>query len=481
MKRRNMLSRIKGILPVALRIGAIIVASVLLVWGADSLEKSRALRVDLSFNNATTQGALTDRVLEGLQSPVHVYAVFSPGQEDWTLVGLLERYAAKSALFTFSVESLARNPALASTISSSLEDGSVSSDCLIIHNKQTDRTRVLDAEDYVSQSYDSESGTFYISGLSYEKSLTEAIVYVSMDRVPTIQYLTGYAELSGDGLSSIEALLSDYNYALKPVDLMRGDQLDATQPLMILSPQKDISEAALAQVDAYIRAGGALFITDDFGVPSDLANFQALYRGYGFVRKPGLVVADAQDSASYYGSPAMLMPYMQVSEVTAALMAANQTTIILAGSSAFEAPKQGDNRLISQVVLQSGQAYLRNTDDGSDSIDWQEGDERGSFPLALISDRAFEDGTHSKAFIIGNSSVFTDQWLQQNTYSSELLLSVIQYLDPGEPIQLAISPKDVVRPSLQSFNPAMIAAALLLLPVGILAAALLVLLPRRKL
>lgn len=481
MKYKHVMSELKGLLPMLLRIAAIILLSVLMVWAADSLEKSRALRVDLSFNNATTQSALTDRVLEGLQSPVHVYAVFSPRQEDWTLVGLLERYAAKSAQFTFSVESLARNPTLAHSISSSLDDSAVSSDCLIIHNKQTGRTRVLDAEDYIRQSYDIERGVFYISGLNYEKSLTEAIVYVSMDRVPTIQYLTGFGEVSGDTLASMRNLLFNYNYAMQPVDLMRGDQLDATQPLMILSPQKDIGEAALKQVDAYIRAGGALFITDDFGTSSDLANFKALYRGYGFVRKPGLVVANAQNTADYYGSPAMLMPYMQVSEITAALMAANQTTLILTGSVAFEPPAKGDSRLISQVVLESGPAYLRNTDDGSDSIEWQAGDERGTFPLALISDRAFEDGTHSKAFIIGNSSVFTDTWLHQNTYSSELLLSVIQYLDPGEPIQLAISPKDVIRPSLQSFNPAIIAAVLLLIPLSIVAAALLVLLPRRKL
>lgn len=105
----------------------------------------------------------------------------------------------------------------------------------------------------------------------------------------------------------------------------------------------------------------------------------------------------------------------------------------------------------------------------------------GEFVLAALSDRAFEDGTRARAFVIGSSGQFTDSWMYSNTYSAELLLNVVDYLDPGQRIALPIAPKAAIRPPL-SMPSTWFTALLLLLPPGaVLASALLVLLPRRRL
>ena len=456
-----------------------ILLAMLLSLGAQALESRFALRYDFSFNGVTTQSEESKKVLDALKRKVHVYALFTPGQEDQALIGLLERFQAYSKNFSFSLENLAQNPGLAGMISSSLTDAQVSSDSLIVYCRETDRARVLNGIDYIAQSYDANSGSYYVSGVTYEKSLSEALVFVSTEQLPVLQVLSGHGELSPDETTALEGLLVKYNYAFIRLELLRGDALDPAYPLLILSPEKDLSQAETKTIDAYCQAGGSMLITRDYSRDLRLPNFDALLRGYGFETQEGMVIAHEDSSGSYFESRAVLMPYMQNTQATLGMMAAGQTALILAGSIAFREPPPADDRLTTQVVLRSGNAYLRQLDDQTSGIDIQPGDPSAVFPLALLADKTFENGMHSRAFIIGNSSVFTDSWLQGNTYSGEFLLNIVNYLDPGDPINLVIPPKNAIRPPMTIASPWLVSLVLVSLPATVLVFALVVL-PRRK-
>lgn len=51
-----------------------------------ALEKKNAWRVDYSFNALTSYGQVTEKVLDQLQYPVHIYALYAKGQEDQPLL-----------------------------------------------------------------------------------------------------------------------------------------------------------------------------------------------------------------------------------------------------------------------------------------------------------------------------------------------------------------------------------------------------------
>ena len=111
---------------------------------------------------------------------------------------------------TFSIENLIQNPALVSGISSSLNDGEVISDCLIVHGKKRTEpvfwtVRTMSPRAMIRRPAD------IMSGLTYEQSLTEAIVYVTADNLPALQVLTGHGELDETRTASMEKLLTDYN------------------------------------------------------------------------------------------------------------------------------------------------------------------------------------------------------------------------------------------------------------------------------
>lgn len=448
----------------------------------DALESRYAWRADLSFNRVTTQSQTTKAVLRALTRDVRAYAVSSEGNELADLEALLDRYQAASPHFSWSRENLSRNPLLLQWASDDLSDSAVSADCLILRCEDTGRTRVLTWSDYVGFGYNSDSGIYEFTGLTYEKSLTEAILYVTSDTLPRVQLLSGHGELSAGETAALEQKLKAANYEAARVNLKAGDALDADAPLLILSPTLDVTREELSLLRAFVQSGGSLFVTVDFTDPDSLPNLYALYRLYGVAPLPGVVVADADDRASYYGSVAELIPQLRSTDVTAPLAAAGADFIVMAPARALDVLSLSGVSLMTDVVLQSGEgAYIRTPEGGSIDLNRHEGDPAGPFALAVLCDRGFEGGVRSRAFFAGNSAMFTSEQLFNMTYSGELLLETMQHLQGSAPIDLDILPRSAVRPPLNASGaplPALLAA---LPPLIIVILAVAVLRPRKYL
>lgn len=461
---------------------------ILVIMLADSAEKKNGLRVDLSFNAITTHSETTEKLLNSLSEKVHVYALFSAGNEDLQLMELLDRYAAVSENFTWSKENLTRNPLLSQIVSSEVGDGAVTSDCLVVRCEKTGRTRVLSGDDYVQYSYNVDSGAYEASGWTYEKSLSEAVLYVTSSELPLLQFLTGHDELDADEAAAMEEKLESANYRVSRIHLALGDIPDPAAPLFILSPRQDLTKEELGTLYDFARLGGSFFITADFDDPDSLPNFFSLYREYGFEPLPGVVAADEKDRKSYYYNNSQLLPRMLPGDVTDYLYANDFTQIIMVGARAFEMPKESTASLITSPCLVTGEtAYIRDFDETLKneeiSIEKQAGDREGQFALAITADRAFSDGTRSKAFIIGSSAVFTDKtgFMYANTYSGELLLYAAQYLSGAKTVSLDILPRQIVRPQLNYTDVLTPALLLTLAPLMVLVAAVAVLRPRKHL
>ena len=450
---------------------------------ADYLESKYDWQLDYSFNNITTQGEATENLLDSLTRDVRMYAVFSDGSEDSQLIALLNRYQARTPHITWSQENLTRNPLLLQLASSYGDDSAVNSDCLIIRCEETGRTRVLTAEDYIERTYDAEQGLYTITGWQYEKSISEAILYVTADSLPRMQILSGHGELDEASTTVMEDYLTSANYDLSRVNLLTDGAPDPEAPLMILSPTKDLSETELQMLTDYVQAGGDLFITVSYTDPDELPNFYALYRLYGFEPIPGLVLEDEARTDAYYESIPNLIPTMLTTDATGTLVAAGYDTLILAGARALETPTQQDSALSVQVALESTEgAYIRTLGAGSTvSIERQADDRTGPFALALCASRVFDGGQSSRAFIIGNDSMFLDNWMYAYTYSGELLLQVSQYLQGKPPVDLDILSRPAVRQQLNVSNAAAPVVLLTLLPMLVAVLAVAVLLPRRHL
>lgn len=462
-------------------VAGVVLCALLVVALADQLESRFALAGDFSFNAATTQSETTNTVLSQLEKDVHIYAIIPEEGENTTLLSLLERYAAHSSHVTYSRESIVKNPVLLTQFSDAIGENEVSSDCLIISCPETGRARVLTEDDYYIYSYDTETGYFSQAGYTYEKSVTEAILYVTQDELPTLQILTGHGELTEADTANLEDTLTSANYLVQRVNFQAGDSLDPESPLLIFSPQYDLSDQELSWIMDFAKAGGDFFIVSQYSDPLTLENFNALYRAYGIEGYPGLVIAKEEDSASYYSdTPVWLMPYMQDTQQTANLLEAGKDILLLAGARAFQLPDGENQNLSVSPILLSGQAYIRNYQDGVSLSDQQETDLEGIFTLALWTDKMFEDGTISHAFAIGNITAFLDYWTINNTDSTAFLLQMVRSLQGKTPVSLDITPTNALRDGITIGNITPAVIATVMLPLLIVLGAVLVLWPRKN-
>ena len=191
-----------------------------------------------------------------------------------------------------------------------------------------------------------------------------------------------------------------------------------------------------------------------------------------------MVIAGAEETGTYYdGLQIALLPYMQSSAATMDLVEINQDTLLLTGARAFAQPEEGDQNLITQVVLSSGyQAYLRDFSDGAETIEQQDGD---PFALALLSQRITEAGNVSKAFVLGCSTVLTSSQVYVMTDAQQFILTMCTYLSGAQPVQLDIMAKTALRPALSTDSLSLGIALVVAVPLTVLVVALAVLLPRR--
>ncbi len=461
---------------------AVVLAALLLGALCDSVEKRFALQADFSFNGATTQGEVTRAVLAQLDKDVLLCAVIPSGGGDETLLSLLDRYDAASGRVSVRRESLLGNPALQTLYADAAGETRVTDDCLIVTCQETGRTRILSAQDYVLYSYNMQTGYFDEQSYSYEKSITEAILYVSQDDVPLIQILTGHGEMEAADTAILEDTLVSANYQVRRVSLAAGDALDPGSVLMILAPRYDFSEREIGQLMDFARAGGDFFIVSQYSDPLTLDNYQAFLRAFGIEAYPGLVIAKAEDTDSYYAeSPAILMPYMQETDATRPLLAAGEDILLLSAARAFRDPAYPPDGVALSPVLVTGQAYIRNIEDGLNVADQQPTDEEGRFVVAMWSDKMFDGGAVSHALALGDATLFLNYWMQSSTSSTPFLLQMLRSLQGQEPVNLDILPKTAQRDglSLGNLTPALIVTVMLPLLVALGAA--LVLWPRKNL
>lgn len=450
--------------------------------GAQVLERKKGWRIDLSFNAIASQSPETVEILKNLDTPVKIYALYRKGDEDAPLMELLDRYAAASPMVSWEQIDPAMNPVLIRRFTT--DSVTPGSDSLIVWCAKTDRFRVLGPEDYVAIGMATETGSYTYTGWTYERSITGAISYVTREKIPRAVILQGHGEMDQQTLSSFETLMTDNQYEVVYEDMSDGSYVPDPEDLLIFfSPLRDLTETELATLTSFAGKGGSFLFTCEYTDPiSDMPNYAALLRSYGFLPREGIVIADTQDSRSYYnGNQVWLLPVMCPTDLTLDLIAGGKNHLLLPGARAFEAPGEGDRNLTTATVLRSGDtSYLKALNTETVSIEKTAEDPEGSFPLALEARRITTEGYVSRAFIIGCSAALADQQLYSMTDSRQMMIRIAEFLLRLDASDLNIMPREAVRPSLSVNSSAVGSLILVALPLGVLFAALLMLGPRRN-
>lgn len=353
----------------------------------------------------------------------------------------------------------------------------------MVHCPDTGRWKILSSLDFVSLSYNYDEGKYEYAGLTYESSLTSAIVYVSQPTIPRIMILQGHGELDENGTSAFASLLASNQYEVAYFTLNTTEtELEPSDLLVILSPVRDLTDDELTKITGFAEKGGAILFTCDYSDPVDnMPNYLSLLRSYGFIPQKGVTVAAQDESSTFYnGNRTFLLPRMQTTDITRELVEASDSFLILAASRAFAMPSDADRYLLTEAVLTTTEkAYLRDLSSGSMSLTRQEGDPSGPFALALQANRMSSQGDVSRAFVLGCSTLLTSQEEYALTVSQEFILRTVRYLLGQSDASLSIMTRSAVRPALSTASITFGSIVIVLLPISVLCVAFIVLWRRR--
>lgn len=461
-----------------------IVIAVLVNIAMQTAENSLGLRQDLSFNRYATTGESTRAALARLENDVELYLLYQNGEENSQLLQVLSHYATLSDRITVLPTDINRNPGILTRFTGDL-DTLLEADSVVVNCPATGRYRVLDYGDFYTQGYDIELGDFVIEGISYEKELTEAILFATQSSVPTVGFLQGHGEYTLENFSVLAELLESNHYGVCEVDLLAGGSLDGINVLLLGCPVNDLDDTEIEKILSFTQSGGNLLVVRDYTDPVEkMPNYLALLRSYGITPLSGIAVASEKDAGSYYGEPLYLLPYMTNIDMNLPLLASGMDVLMMPAACAFEEPPEagtGDLSLSVAAALKTGpNAYLRNVADGQDTIEQQPGDRTGELPLAVYAHRMHSNGNVSRMFAIGNSAMLMDEYIYQRTFSEQFVIAVMNQLMPENTISLDVMAAPAFRPALTAGSQHLGVGLIIALPLLCLLTALLVLIPRKN-
>lgn len=454
-----------------------------------ALEDKYMWRADYSFNRITSYSDATEEVLSALDTPVEIYAMWERGYEDPQLQELLNRYCAASDMVTWKQTPLSLYPTMATAFQGTSSDNQVTSDCLIVYCAENGRFRVLSGSSFISATVDVDANALRIDSITYENALTAAISYVTQETIPVVYIIQGHDEVDYQSAALLNELLLDSHYDVRYTTLARA-KLQPEDVVVFLSPQYDLTTAELEELAVFINAGGSLLfsasaddpINGSTALPTGMPNYRELLRLYGFIPLDGMVWASASEAGTYDGVYRYnLYADLQAAEITLDMMLSGAAKLYMPLCRAFETPASTSALQVAPLLTSGEQSYLHVTTLSNQSIAQSPDDPTGPFTLGMEAYRFSDTGDVSRAVMLGSTSMLISEAAHSSANTREFILHVMDYLTGGDSASLNIAPKVAARPALSADALTLGSVVLVALPLGILAAALIILYPRRHL
>ena len=247
--------------------GFSVVAVAAILIFLQTLSYRHTTTIDLTSNLRFSLSAQTHKVLDALETPVHLTGFFKETSQDRVVLqDLLESYSALNPAVTYIFIDPDREPVIA-------------------RNYGITRTGILIVESGQAREELEDSA---------EERLTNAIVRVTSGSVKTVCFLTGHGEKSINetgphGISTLMEALQAENFEVRDLVAITAERIpDECDILIIAGPEKDIIKHEQNLILDYLISGGrALFLVDPM---TEITNIEGILAAYGVLLGNDVIV-----------------------------------------------------------------------------------------------------------------------------------------------------------------------------------------------
>lgn len=379
------------------------------------LHSLKGVQWDLTANKKFTLSDKTVTTVQGLDKEVHAIAFTEEGQGvvSRQIKDLLDEYHKLNGKFTWEEVDPKKKPAIA-------QKYQIDAYGTIVF-EGNGKTKSVSSYELFGSGSDQTSYTF-----DGEGKFTQAILDLVSGQKHVAYVVTGHNELPLTNASEFKRGLENEGLEFKDLNLFKDAKIpDDAETLVVLSPQKDISEQESKLMTDFLANKGKLYMTVDLAKDMDKwTNWSKVLEAVGLKSQNALVVESAKTLSS---DPLTIVPQYGYHDITKKL---DEQQVIVAMPGAISLTALTDKtEFSSTALLKTGEQgygktnltpFTTNTRITQDTIKKTGEDLAGPLHLAY----AVTKEEKPKAVVIGNGLFLRDDWIAEQSNRDFALNSV---------------------------------------------------------
>jgi ABC-type uncharacterized transport system involved in gliding motility auxiliary subunit len=276
-----------------------------------------------------------------------------------------------------------------------------------------------------------------------EPALTNAILKVTRDSAKQVCIVEGHGEPSvedsqADGFQGVEQALQAENFGVKPLNLVRAQQVPADCSVVVVAgPKNSLFPPEVEALTKYLEGGGKAMLLID---PETDPGLGALLSSWNISVGNNYVV-DASGMGQMIGTgPLVPLVTKYGSHPVTRNFDRSVMTFFPAARTVKAADKAKTTPSITELLETSPESWAEtNIRENGGHVKFDPGvDEQGPVPLGVAAEKS-ADGKSARLVVIGNSKFAVNQYLR-NPPHRDLFVNAVDWLTLDEDL-ISIRPK----------------------------------------
>lgn len=381
---------------------ALVVIALLIV--VNLIFTSLNLSYDVSKNKSYSISKYSVDIIKKVQDPINIYVLAKPGSEDPNFKDIILNYSKYNSKIKVEVKDPNLYPQLVEKFKSDPSQ-SVSGNSVVVENGKTNKFKLIDAEQMITTGLDQQSFREYVQSIDVEPQITNAIENVTSDKTHIIYSITGNGErFLPEKLINVIKLA---NYDIKDVNVVTEDVPKDANLIFVTTPAKDWTPEMANKIKTYLQNGGNAFFALNF-TTSGFPNLMSVLGAYG-VSVDNKVVIELNTNNSLPNQPTVLLPNMEVNEITKSLADKQYKVMLPVATDIKQNSMKRSSLKVNPLLTSSVKSYAKNN--SAQNVEKATGDVSGPFNLAVMITDYTDTKTYfeTRLVVIGTDTLISPE------------------------------------------------------------------------
>jgi hypothetical protein len=297
--------------------------------------------------------SLTDQslqVIDMIKTPVIFYGLWRAGDENSQLIEVIDLYMSRSRNIRLEVVDPNKNPGLVSRFDKANQG--IPNGSLVVEGEKG--SKVITPMDMYDFSYN-QSGNRSLMGISMERRITSALLFVATGHTPVLYEITGHQELSLSDIN-MQGVVERENFLVRQLNLIQSPIPQDASSLIINAPRSDISRGEADRILDFLEKGGRLLVLADYRI-RELPVLNEVMASYGMRFDYGYLLEN--DSSYTAGAAYFAVPDLLEHDITKPLTEQKTPVMLPFSMGVSEGPAKRRSVELKPLLASSSNSFLR--------------------------------------------------------------------------------------------------------------------------